>query len=416
MRLVGVRMRPAVTLAVTLALSATVAQALELAGPAQAAGNNVVMLDNFFQPQSITVTSGDTITWNNNGAVGHTATSGVRGDVDAGNIWDQGVSSGSSSPAVTFGTSGTFPYFCRIHLGMDGTVIVQAAPAPTPTRTPEPTATPSTAAPTPTASPTPRPSPTPLPELMVVPDEQITPPDLEGGVVSVVHPTSQATVDLPKSGVRLEIPSTVQAESFQVRVREIGAAGLEVGPDARALRAIEIDLFDTDGEPLQGVRFWSSGRLSIRLADSEISALGGLGAVFNDHAAGRLRIQKLSPTTMSWDDQLTSFDIGTRTFSASVLQFSTFALVWSGQLPAATATPISLTPTPVGRVFPPEPPRVGGTASRYRCSWSSRRPGRSWRSEACWRSLRGDAAEGCVGYPRSSALLSYAAASRFQHS
>ena len=83
MRLVGVRMRPAVTLAVTLALSAIVAQALELSGPAQAAGNNVVMLDNFFQPQSITVTSGDTITWNNNGAVGHTATSGVRGATSA---------------------------------------------------------------------------------------------------------------------------------------------------------------------------------------------------------------------------------------------------------------------------------------------------------------------------------------------
>ena len=361
MRLVGVRMRPAVTLAVTLALSAIVAQALELAGPAQAAGSNVVMLDDFFQPQSITVTSGDTITWNNDGARGHTATSGVRGDADAGSIWDHGVSSGSSSPAVTFGTPSTFPYFCRIHPGMDGTVIVQAAPTPTPTRTPEPTATPLTAAPTPTASPTPRPSPTPLPELMVVPEEQITPPDLEGGVVSVVHPTSQATVELPESGVRLEIPSTVQAESFQVRVREIGAAGLEVGPDARALRAIEIDLFDKDGALLQGVRFWSSGRLSIRLADIEIVALGGLGAVFNAHAAGRLRIQKLSPTTMSWDDQLTSFDIGTRTFSASVLQFSTFAPVWSGQLPAATATPISLTPTPAGRGLPPGPPRVGGT-------------------------------------------------------
>ena len=324
---------------------------------------NVSMDDNFFQPSSITVTTGDTIIWQNDGNNPHTTTGGLRGAPTG--AWDHQVSSGNSSPSVVFNTAGTFPYHCRFHFGMDGTVVVQEPPTPTPEPpTPTPTATAvSGQGGTPTAQPTatppatvvptstPRPTRTPLPELTVVPEEQITTPDDEGGIVSVVHPTSPTSVELPEQGAKLDIPAPVQAETFQVRLRTVSSDNLPLQPDGRALSALNIDLFDTDGVLMQGVRLWSRATLSIKLTESMVQELGGASSVFNEHAAGRLRIQKLSPAGTSWSDLLTTLDLSARTFSASVLQFSTFALVWSGQPPEATATAtVIATPT-----VPPTP-------------------------------------------------------------
>lgn len=86
----------------------------------------------FFSPDPVVVTAGDTITWLNSSGLGHTTTSGVRGEGTAGSLWDHTVSTEGSSPAVTFDTAGTFAYFCRFHFGMDGLVTVQAAPTPVP--------------------------------------------------------------------------------------------------------------------------------------------------------------------------------------------------------------------------------------------------------------------------------------------
>ncbi|MSQ21985.1 MAG: hypothetical protein EXR53_01585 [Dehalococcoidia bacterium] len=125
----------------------------------------------FFSPEPATITVGDTITWTNNSGVTHTTTNGVRGSGTAGNIWDQTVSSGSSSTTVAFNSTGTFNYFCSFHSGMDGTIIVEAAePTPTPTATPRPTPVPPTATATPTPTPvpptaTPTPTPTPIPGI-----------------------------------------------------------------------------------------------------------------------------------------------------------------------------------------------------------------------------------------------------------
>ena len=85
------------------------------------------MENNFFSPNPIVVDVGDTITWTNSSGTPHTTTDGARGDPQAGGVWDHAVLSGASSPAVTFNTAGTFPYFCRLHFGMDGTITVQEA-------------------------------------------------------------------------------------------------------------------------------------------------------------------------------------------------------------------------------------------------------------------------------------------------
>ena len=189
------------------------------------------------------------------------------------------------------------------------------------------------------------PTPTPFPLLVVVPDEQITPPDIEGGVIGVVHPTDGATFAIPLRGVKLDIPAPVQQKTFQVRLEAPRPDQLDVPPEGRVLRVINIDLFDVDGSPAQDVSFWSSARLSFILNEFEIQSIGGLGAALNEFASGKLRVQRFNPTPGGgeWTDLLTSFDVAGRTFSASVSRFSTFGLVWSVEQPTPALSP---TPTP----------------------------------------------------------------------
>jgi plastocyanin len=100
---------------------AVVAAALVGAGTALAANQAVAISGFSFSPASITVTVGDTITWTNSDAQAHTATAD-----DA--SWDTDAIAGSGGTgSATFATVGTFPYHCKIHPTMTGTVTVQAA-------------------------------------------------------------------------------------------------------------------------------------------------------------------------------------------------------------------------------------------------------------------------------------------------
>ncbi len=91
-------------------------------GPGPGPGPNTVsMADNSFNPSTITVTlSGGsvTVTWKNNGNLVHTATS------DTG-IFNTGDISPGQSKSITFTATGTYPYHCVHHAGMNGTVVVQ---------------------------------------------------------------------------------------------------------------------------------------------------------------------------------------------------------------------------------------------------------------------------------------------------
>ena len=84
-------------------------------GPASAA--SVTIVDFAFQPATVTISAGDSVTWTNNGPSQHTTTGGT---------WDSGVMNVGSSFTHTFNSTGTFPYACSIHPFMTGTVIIQA--------------------------------------------------------------------------------------------------------------------------------------------------------------------------------------------------------------------------------------------------------------------------------------------------
>lgn len=78
-------------------------------------GPAVAVADNSFTPASLKVAVGDTVTFENEGAIAHTVT---------GDDFD----SGSLAPGDTFtfkaSEKGTFDYVCTFHAGMQGTIEV----------------------------------------------------------------------------------------------------------------------------------------------------------------------------------------------------------------------------------------------------------------------------------------------------
>jgi plastocyanin len=78
----------------------------------------VRMVDYSFEPQTITVASGTTITWINEDSVSHNA---VADDES----WGTDIFGGGGSASITFDSPGTYPYNCTLHAGMVGTVVVE---------------------------------------------------------------------------------------------------------------------------------------------------------------------------------------------------------------------------------------------------------------------------------------------------
>jgi plastocyanin len=114
---------------------------LVFAPAAWAQGQEVTvrMEDNFFDPATITVEPGTTVTWVQSGNNPHTTTS-----YDG--LWDSGLIEGGSGGtfSFTFEEPGTYDYFCIPHedLGMVGSVTVTSGTATaSPTSTASPTAT-----------------------------------------------------------------------------------------------------------------------------------------------------------------------------------------------------------------------------------------------------------------------------------
>jgi plastocyanin len=90
---------------------------------------------NRFEPATLTVQRGATVTWTNVGSVGHTVTDDPSLAVRPANAvlpssaqpFDSGDIGGGQSWSHTFDTPGNYTYFCIPHesLGMVGRVVVQ---------------------------------------------------------------------------------------------------------------------------------------------------------------------------------------------------------------------------------------------------------------------------------------------------
>lgn len=101
-----------------LAAAAIAAIAAALTQPVSAGGRTrrIDIKDVAFAPAQVTVHPGDTLEWDNDDIVAHTATSEAAGfDVEV-------LPGGKGSTVVT--RRGTFTYICRYHPNMAGQIVV----------------------------------------------------------------------------------------------------------------------------------------------------------------------------------------------------------------------------------------------------------------------------------------------------
>lgn len=99
------------------------AMVLLVASIAAASATNIeVKIDNFtYNPQTITVKAGDTVTWTNGDDIPHTVTSKT-------GVFKSKALDTDDTFAFTFATPGTFPYFCALHPHMTGSIVVEPGP------------------------------------------------------------------------------------------------------------------------------------------------------------------------------------------------------------------------------------------------------------------------------------------------
>lgn len=96
--------------------------------------HTISVQDNFFEPEELEISAGDTVTWVNDGGLVHTST--LDPEIarepenavlpDGAETWDSGDLEPGDEFSVTLEVPGEYVYFCRPHeaLGMVGTIVV----------------------------------------------------------------------------------------------------------------------------------------------------------------------------------------------------------------------------------------------------------------------------------------------------
>jgi nitrite reductase (NO-forming) len=78
----------------------------------------------FFEPSTLTVPAGSTVTWKNTDSTLHTVTSGSAETGVSGTEFDSSYLAGGKTFQHTFSSAGTFDYYCTLHPFMKGQVVV----------------------------------------------------------------------------------------------------------------------------------------------------------------------------------------------------------------------------------------------------------------------------------------------------
>jgi plastocyanin len=102
-----------------LLVSLTLAQAEKEAAAASPGPNQIVIKDFNFSPMTLTVKSGEKITWINRDEEPHTVVS-VEKQFKKSSALDT-----DEEFTITAGAPGTYTYFCSVHPKMTGTIIVE---------------------------------------------------------------------------------------------------------------------------------------------------------------------------------------------------------------------------------------------------------------------------------------------------
>jgi len=91
----------------------------------QVPGTMTVNIQNFaFNPASITVPKGTTVTWVNQDSANHEIVNDAQGSIAQGALFTSNSLPKGASYSFKFDNTGTYPYLCSIHPSMKATVIV----------------------------------------------------------------------------------------------------------------------------------------------------------------------------------------------------------------------------------------------------------------------------------------------------
>jgi plastocyanin len=88
-------------------------------GPPAASGDTVTIEGFAFDPATLTVKVGATVTWTNRDTAGHTVKWADGSPTSA------AITRGGAAYTRTFATAGSFDYACGIHPAMKGTIVVE---------------------------------------------------------------------------------------------------------------------------------------------------------------------------------------------------------------------------------------------------------------------------------------------------
>jgi len=78
-----------------------------------------------FVPRTISINTGDKVTWINTNVETHTVTSGSDNSADKGKLFDSGILNANQTFEHTFNKAGIYNYYCTIHPTMTGVVNVK---------------------------------------------------------------------------------------------------------------------------------------------------------------------------------------------------------------------------------------------------------------------------------------------------
>jgi plastocyanin len=99
-------------------------------GPTASLGpDGIAIVQKTFQPSTLTVNLGDTVTWTVTQSIGepHSVTSGTPNDATTGKVFDSGIKLKNDGDSFSwqFTAPGTYPFFCQVHPDtMTGTITV----------------------------------------------------------------------------------------------------------------------------------------------------------------------------------------------------------------------------------------------------------------------------------------------------
>lgn len=77
-----------------------------------------------YSPNPGEVKVGQSVTWTNDDTQIHTATSGMVGAEDSGQLFDTGVMTPGSTKSLTIAEAGEYDYYCTLHPQMLGKIVV----------------------------------------------------------------------------------------------------------------------------------------------------------------------------------------------------------------------------------------------------------------------------------------------------